>query len=523
MRKPRSVNSLVLILFLAVVLPVLFYSGYELSAVSSDEALMTSVYQRQLEVILFSVNQYSWDVVNSWAGSVARMLEQPGNGGTDSLTAAIGKFLSGKPALEMIVVADTGFTKISTSRARRESRWDTIPEESIIRAVSGDREKIRQLVGYLGADYRKIDPFRFTLPGEQNQRLALRFIAGDDSNPRVVILLLNERLVVRELLSPKLKEAAAGEFVLAVLQSGSQVYSTGPVNPEDLTERKDLWLLPSYSLGIRPSGATVDELVRARFNRNIILLVLMDLILLAGAVLVIRNLRREVDLIRMKEGFVSNVSHELRTPLALIRMYAETLEMGRLPTEEKRREYSATILHESERLTRLVNTVLNFSGPDAGSKHYALSPVDITPAIREVTETYRLRFESEGVSPIIEIREPLPTVMADSEAVAEVLINLIDNAIKYGGDKKYLRISASGGEQGVRIDIEDHGIGISAGDQARIFDAFYRVTGGPAETVRGTGLGLALVRRIMDAHHGSVEVRSTPGKGSIFTLRFPVA
>jgi two-component system, OmpR family, phosphate regulon sensor histidine kinase PhoR len=520
-RKPRSFNSLVLILLLAVVLPVLFYSGYELSAVSSDEALMTSVYQRQLDVILFSLNQYSWDVVNSWTGSVARILEQQDHVGADSLKHAVSGFLSGKPALDIIIVADTGFTDVGIYRSQPVPGRESMPEQALLPAVSGDREKIRQLVSYLGADYRKIDPFRITLPGEQNQRLALRFIAGGIQNPRVVILLLNERLVVRELLSPKLQEAAGGEFVLAVLQSGVPVYTTGPVNPEDLKVRKDLWLLPSFSLGIRPAGTTVDELVRARFIRNILLIVLLDIILIGGAFLVVRNLRREVELIRMKEGFVSNVSHELRTPLSLIRMYAETLEMGRLTSEEKRHEYSATILHESERLTRLVNTVLNFSGPDAGAKSYHFRTADVGDIIRNVVETFRLRFEAEGISPVLDIESHLPVVKADPEAAAEVLINLIDNAVKYGGPEKYLRISAAADGPGVVVAVEDHGHGIAPQHHRKIFDEFYRITGGTTDTVRGTGLGLALVRRIMEAHGGSVRVESSPGKGSTFVIRFP--
>ena len=140
-----------------------------------------------------------------------------------------------------------------------------------------------------------------------------------------------------------------------------------------------------------------------RFNRNLLLIIALDLVLLGGAILIYRNVRAQMEFARLKSTFVSNVSHELRTPLALIRMYAETLEMGRLKDERKKQEYYETILRETDRLSHLVNTILNFSRMEAGKRPYKMKEVDLNELVRAVVETYRLHFEQHGIAPVVEL------------------------------------------------------------------------------------------------------------------------
>jgi len=245
-------------------------------------------------------------------------------------------------------------------------------------------------------------------------------------------------------------------------------------------------------------------------------------VLAIGAWIVYRNMRREMELVKLKSDFVSNVSHELRTPLSLIRMFAETLEMGRLTNEEKKREYYTTILQETERLTRLVNNILNFSRMEAGKKEYHFEPIDVNGIISAVLDTYQLRLHTEGFTPEIELSHGLPFLSADKEAISEAIINVLDNAVKYSDKDKYLRIGTGTSAHGIFIEIEDHGIGIAPSHHEKIFETFYRVSSGLVHNTKGSGLGLALVKHIIDAHAGTVKVISSPGKGSTFRLEFPL-
>jgi two-component system phosphate regulon sensor histidine kinase PhoR len=247
----------------------------------------------------------------------------------------------------------------------------------------------------------------------------------------------------------------------------------------------------------------------------------MDFVLASGAWIVYRNMRREMELVRLKSDFVSNVSHELRTPLSLIRMFAETLEMGRLTSEDKKREYYTTILQETERLTRLVNNILNFSRMDAGKKEYHFEQTNVNEVLSMVLDTYELRLQSEGFTPVVELASGLPPISADKEAVSEAIINILDNAVKYSEAEKFFHIRSGRSEHGIFIEVEDHGIGIAPSQHEKIFETFYRVSGGLVHNTKGSGLGLALVKHIMDAHGGEVKVISSPGKGSTFRLEFP--
>jgi two-component system, OmpR family, phosphate regulon sensor histidine kinase PhoR len=257
--------------------------------------------------------------------------------------------------------------------------------------------------------------------------------------------------------------------------------------------------------------------------RNTALVVVLNLFLLAGVVLVYRNVRGQIELARAKSTFVSNVSHELRTPLALIRMFAETLEMGRLKDDAKKQEYYRTILRETERLTHLVNNLLNFSRMEAGRKPYQLQACSLRDIVRSVVSTYMPHLEHAGFAPLVEIPDDECPVTADKEALAEAIINLLDNAVKYSGDQKFLRVRVARSAADARVEVEDHGIGIPQQYHEKIFEAFFRVPTGFVHDTKGSGLGLSLVSHIMNAHGGRIELESRPGQGTIVRLLFPVA
>jgi signal transduction histidine kinase len=276
------------------------------------------------------------------------------------------------------------------------------------------------------------------------------------------------------------------------------------------------------SLGIKFQGTSVRQLGESWMHRNFLILGILSALIIIGLMLTKHVVSKEVALAKLKSDFVSNVSHELRTPLALIRLYAETLELGRITTKEKKHEYYKIIRKESERLTGLINNILDFSRIEAGHKEYEFRDTDIADLVRNTLDSYRYQIEQQGFTLKEEIDESLPTVCVDREAIARALLNLMNNALKYSPNEKYLHVKLYRENGSVKLQVEDHGIGITSREQTKIFEKFYR-TGDPlVHNTKGSGLGLSLVRHITDAHGGSVDVDSTPGKGSRFTLTLPL-
>jgi signal transduction histidine kinase len=227
-------------------------------------------------------------------------------------------------------------------------------------------------------------------------------------------------------------------------------------------------------------------------------------------------------LAKLKSDFVSNVSHELRTPLALIRLYAETLEMGRLRSPEKHQEYFSIIRKESERLTALINNILDFSRIEAGKKEYKFDETNLAELVRNTLESYRYQIEQLGFEFELNISDDLPPLQVDREAMARSLLNLINNAVKYSQGDKFLGVNLYRANGSVKLEVIDHGIGIPRSEQAKVFEKFYRVGDSLVHNTKGSGVGLSLVRHIVQAHGGQVSVESTPGHGSKFTIALPL-
>ena len=251
------------------------------------------------------------------------------------------------------------------------------------------------------------------------------------------------------------------------------------------------------------------------------------LTLLAAMWFLIRVVRREIALATMKSNFVADVSHELKTPLALIRLFGETLQSGRVTNPEKQREYYQIITRESTRLTNLIDNILDFSRIDAGRKEYLFAPVDPAQVVRETYNAYRAELDHKGFTHELKLEEPLPYIRADRDSVAQVLLNLMNNAVKYSPEERDLRISVGRdtrrGRHGVLISIADRGIGIKPEDRAHLFEGFFRAADGEVRRQRGTGLGLAVVKHIVDAHQGSLDVESRLVKGTTFRIFLPAA
>ena len=277
------------------------------------------------------------------------------------------------------------------------------------------------------------------------------------------------------------------------------------------------------ALGIKFQGTTAKAIARRWVMQSFLILGVLSVLMIGGLVLTYRSVNKQMALARLKSDFVSNVSHELRTPLALIRLYAETLELGRITTELKKHEYYSIIRKESERLTALINNILDFSRIEAGRKEYDFRETDIAELVRNTLDSYRYQIEQQGFIFEEQIDTSLPAVRVDREAIARALVNLVNNALKYSDNEKFLGVKLYREQSVLKLEVSDRGIGIDRNEQTRIFEKFYR-TGDPlVHNTKGSGLGLSLVRHITQAHGGDVEVESTPGRGSKFTVTLPLA
>jgi signal transduction histidine kinase len=276
------------------------------------------------------------------------------------------------------------------------------------------------------------------------------------------------------------------------------------------------------ALGIKFQGTTVEAIGRGWVERSLMTLGVLSLLLVGGLALTYRSVSKEVALARLKSDFVSNVSHELRTPLSLIRLYAETLELGRIKGQSKVEEYYRIIRKESERLTALINNILDFSRIEAGRKEYEFRQTDLAELVTNTHDTYRDQIDEQGFTFEQRIDAGIPPVRVDREAIARSLVNLVNNALKYSGREKYIGVRLRRADGVVRLEVEDRGIGIARSEQSKIFEKFYRAGDPLVHNTKGSGLGLSLVRHIAHAHGGEVAVESAPGKGSTFTLTLPL-
>jgi nitrogen-specific signal transduction histidine kinase len=261
---------------------------------------------------------------------------------------------------------------------------------------------------------------------------------------------------------------------------------------------------------------------RSFYGLSLFLVVMLTFV---GAFFLWRDTRRESRLAELRSQFVSSVSHELKTPLTSIRMFAESLQMddeSGTGDPKERAEYLDTIVCESERLTRLLNNVLDFSRIERGQKNYHLQSEELPGVVDAAVRTMRFPLAEQGFDLRVDICDDLPSLRLDRDAIEQAILNLLNNAMKYSGKNREISLRLSRRNGSALIQVSDQGIGIPAREQRRIFDKFYRVPSKENHAISGTGLGLALVAHIANAHGGSVEVESAPGKGSTFSIALPL-
>lgn len=261
---------------------------------------------------------------------------------------------------------------------------------------------------------------------------------------------------------------------------------------------------------------------RTRQILDIVLILSALAVIIAGLVILTRAMRRERRANELKSEFISNVSHELKTPLSIISMFGELLSMGRTKSPEQATEYAEIIRRESVRLSRLIDNVLDFAKIEKGMDELELAEGDVGEVVTNAIELCGHRADRAEMDLSLEIDPDLPTARVDANALTLAVLNLVDNAIKYAAEGERIEVSVRGAGDRIVLEVRDFGPGIAEDEQQAIFERFYRARAVRLEPIRGSGIGLALVKHIAEQHGGGLSVESEEGHGATFRLWIPV-
>ena len=501
---PSKARNIVLALTLLLLLPAILLVYREASTQNQFEDTLTELYQERLDAVLFSVNQYSQDLTENWAKKL-EIQEAP-----DSL------FFQYSRSISQIIIADS----IDDPNPKT---WGPETPMSLQNAKDffiQENKSIKRLSGYLSANYRKLEPKKARTSGDIQGILCM--LEKEKSPPKPCFIILDQESFIKNDLRPRLEVLAREDLDFFVWKANQKkpVVATDTVSNVNILEQKPLWLLPDHRMAISLRGGSLSTIIQERSKLGLWLMIGLSLFALAGVFWIFRIIQKEIQLAQTKSDFVSNVSHEIRTPLSLISMFAETLMLKRVPTEERKETYYKIIFQESKRLTGLVNKILNFSQMEAGLRTYQLEAVDLNTIVKEIWEAYEFHLTQHGFKADLSIFPKPLIIKADQEAISEAVINLLDNAMKYSPDTKAVSLSTGAKNSEAWIEVSDKGMGIPSEQQDKIFEKFHRVASGPVHNTKGTGLGLTLLKRIIDAHDGRIEVKSKEGAGSAFRLIF---
>jgi signal transduction histidine kinase len=488
------------VILLLLVVPAAGLSGFGVLAIINERAAV----QKKLESTWISRLA---EISNGLLQSLSASQFEVGPRGV-TVTSTNGRVLSEEPFVVSggrVVAADAELKSILTSRL---SQLMEIPEGKSIFSVSGAHSA--QLLAAL----RKGDEIvgaRLSVPAVEE--LAQAFLKSDSPPVDGVALQLR----------PLSREGAQG--LVGRLVSGVQ-QARAVLAPTPLAEHPLPFPLHDFRLMVVVPGDGPDPIAQVSMrNRAVygVLLGLFYLVLAIGVVYTGRTLYREAKLSRLKTDFVSLVSHELRTPLTSIRMFIETLAMGRVKEPAQTQQVLELLSKETERLSAMIERVLDWARIESGKRTYERKVLPVKTLVDASLDAFRAQRLTSPVQLTADVDEGLPAVDVDREAMAGAVLNLLQNAFKYSGDEKRIRLKARRDDGGVAIDVEDFGVGIAAKHLRRIFDRFYRVDNLLTRKTEGSGLGLAIAKRIVESHGGKISVRSELGKGSCFTIHLPKA
>ena len=504
---PKKIKTLFLLVFVIILLPSLLFSLYEFSTFSQYEKMVEETYKNELRTVLYSINEYSNTVIREWTDRIENDMSKD-----DRMENYISRNLS----IEYIFRTD-GRNILYSNKELDQSKITYLEN-----ALEREKNTLENLKENMDKGYKKLEAIN---NGENDHAIVFFVCEKDTMNGRYCGVSINTSYFINEILRLKIQEKAGDSYNVYIFNKKNKeiVFSTDTSTKlENLIVQEPIWFKPDYYSGISFNNTTIGDIIKSRTKKSLVLIIGVNLGIIFGVLMLFLTMKHQLELAQLKSEFISNVSHEIRTPLALIQMYIETLQMGRVKNQEKKKEYYNIIMQETGRLSGIVNKILNFTQIEKGKRKYQFSDTDINFAIEGIMSTYSFHLENKGFEYRLELNPDLPLIFADKEAVSESIINLIENAIKYSDDKKLIIIRTGKMNDKVFIEVKDFGIGISEKEQKLIFEKFYRVTTGDlALRAKGTGLGLTIVKHVMDAHKGEIILQSKKCQGSSFKLIFP--
>ncbi len=381
----------------------------------------------------------------------------------------------------------------------------------------------RKILPDLPLDNLPIDQHRHWQKEYDGQDHLISFIKKQHGSSIYYVVLKVSLEYVRRNLLPEILDPLAGKVLFCVRDGRGRIVYGDPVGwpGKFLFEKAFPTTLYLWRLQMAPpSAARLASEEHVRRRSEFLLITMMLGTILAGIGFLFYATWKESRANEMKSDFISNVSHELKTPLSLIRMFGELLALGKLKTPEKGKEYAEIITREAERLSRLIDNVLDFARIERGRVAYDFEMGRLDLVVERALDVYRHRVEREGFRLTTKIDEQLPPTLLDENAMTLLLLNLLENAVKYGKGEIAVYLTQEGNM--LRLVVGDQGPGIPLHEHKRIFERFYRTRDARGTSVRGAGIGLSLVKHIAEAHGGTVTVDSELGKGAAFIVDIPL-
>jgi two-component system phosphate regulon sensor histidine kinase PhoR len=415
------------------------------------------------------------------------------------------------PSMEAIVVIDaTGEVVAAAARdgARAEREFVKVLTERLLPEM--DLTRLRR---------GRLKHLHHTVAGRSD---LLSYIRRSHRGRRYYVVARHDtEAIVREELSDIFDTEEGKQQYNIVDQDNRRVHGPSLANAGDyLVGLRFPTTLYNWRLQIAPKQAPrLEAQGRSRRRTEIALLAVALVVIVLGVGFLLYAAAKERRLAELKGDFIANVSHELKTPLSVVRMFGELLLTDRVRTEEKKKQYLEIILRESERLSSLIENVLDFSALERGKQTYAFARGDLEPVVARAIEAFRYRVEREGVDVDLEVVGDVPEVEMDEQAIVLALNNLLDNAVKYG-DRTPITVTLEKVRDFVQVRVRDHGPGIPETAQRRVFERFYRSD--RDQEVRGSGIGLSLVMHIAQAHGGRAwATNAGEGTGAVVAFTLP--
>jgi two-component system, OmpR family, phosphate regulon sensor histidine kinase PhoR len=356
-----------------------------------------------------------------------------------------------------------------------------------------------------------------------NYFFATYILKETDKGERILVCYQMNFDKILELLDVCLRDLQDKFYVSIMDFDNNGIYGQPLSRSSKTYEARFQTTLYKWILQIMPRNYTELEMnaKNERLSRLFFITLSMLLTCLSLAIIYV-GWRHDRQLRQLKESFISNVSHELKTPLSLIRMFSEMLATDRVKNESKKQEYYRILYNESDRMSRLINNLLDFANLVRGIEHKHFEKTNIGHLVTKALEAYRYEAEKDGFQLSVTIADDIADTYADPNAITMAFLNLLDNSAKYAGNRKEIRVNVEQKDGIITLTVADEGLGIPLSEQSKIFDKFYRVNDPSIRRVRGSGIGLAITKHVAEMHGGKVTVSSEPGKGSTFALIIPV-